>query len=291
MLILKSDKDLPISIRHLGHQIGSSIKTLEISIHSDIDNKTYKKLIYLCDQHLFNMSSIGRAIKDLGDEEKFDLTTVYGKLEYLESDYHASAREILALVKEAYESTEDESLQPILLQIFNQVDRKFKDDIQISSVNRMERLQEMITSNSLSFIGGLMKEDISAISYAETFGHEISKEVVNTLNGMTDLVEAKLLDGEIEDAKDLHDMVTSSILDSVVPELLEEVYQECAADLRAKYDDKFVPNESLDELKANSINVIRTCVGRGKPRTYLFSLVANEIEAYVEDIAKEHKLK
>lgn len=291
MLILKSDKDLPISVRHLGHQIGANVKTLETSMHSDIDSNSYKKLIYLSDQHLYDMNSIGRAIKELGDEEKFELSTLYKKLEYLEADYHSAAKEVVTLVKEAYEAVEDENLQPILLQAFAQADRNFKDDIQISSVNRMERLQEIIDSTALSFIAGLLKEDISAMSYAETFGHEINKEVVNDLNRMNDSIEAKLLDGEIESAKDVHDMIVSNMLDEVVPELLEEVYQECAADLRSKYDDKFVPNESLDELKANAINVIRSCVGRGKPRTYLFELVAKEIDAFVEDFAKEHNLK
>lgn len=65
MLILKTNSDLPISVRNLGHSIGQSIKRLEMTFKADLELNNYPKLKSVVEEHLYTMQAVGQNVTNL----------------------------------------------------------------------------------------------------------------------------------------------------------------------------------------------------------------------------------
>lgn len=156
MLILKTEMDLPISIRNLGHSAGAALKRLEMIIDMETDLSQMPEMKRTIGDHIFNMENISRNINVLGEPETFDLTKVYDRLAYLQEDYRRSAYAILNTITPLQASDEDafNALLPLCL---NEADRDFRNELQLASMNRLEELQGLVETTAISSIAGLLR--------------------------------------------------------------------------------------------------------------------------------------
>lgn len=271
MLILRTNSDLPISIRNLGHSIGQSIKRIEMIYKSDIDLSTYPRLRSTCDQHLYNMSNIGRNVLDLGQSDDFDLSRVHSRLAYLQEDYFESARTLVADTYSALYENGRESFDLISALLLNEVDRRFEDEIQLSSVNRLEELQSLKETTAISAIAGLLRTDWSAKSFVENNRSVFEQESKRIEESFRELIYDKLGEMSIEEIeKDIEkelkladEKLENFCEESVVPSVAEELNQ--------FYHELFVPNEDLEALKQNSEKVVSNCMLRGAAKKMILS--------------------
>ena len=271
MLILRTNSDLPISIRNLGHSIGQSIKRIEMIYKSDIDLSTYPRLRSTCDQHLYNMSNIGRNVLDLGQSDNFDLSRVHSRLAYLQEDYFESARTLVADTYSALYENDRESFDLISALLLNEVDRRFEDEIQLSSVNRLEELQSLKETTAISTIAGLLRTDWSAKAFVENNRSSFEQESKRIEESFRESIYDKFGEISIEEIeKDIEkelkladEKLESFCEESVVPSVAEELNQ--------FYHELFVPNEDLEALKQNSEKVVSNCMLRGAAKKMILS--------------------
>lgn len=294
MLILRTNSDLPISIRNLGHSIGQSIKRIEMIYKTDIDLSSYPRLKSTCDQHLYNMSNIGRNVLDLGQSDDFDLSRVHARLAYLQDDYFESARTLVAETYSALYENDRESFDLISALLLNEVDRKFEDEIQLSSVNRLEELQNLKETTAISTIAGLLRTDWSAKSFVGTHKDLFEQEAKRIEDSFRDAIYDRLgdltfeeVEKEIEKELKLADDKLENFCDeSVVPIVAEEINQ--------FYDELFVPNEDLGLLKQNSEKVVSNCMLRGAAKKLILSFndhLREEFAPQLLDILKSNESK
>lgn len=271
MLILRTNSDLPISIRNLGYSIGQSIKRIEMIYKSDIDLSAYPRLRSTCDQHLYNMSNIGRNVLDLGQSDNFDLSRVHSRLAYLQEDYFESARTLVADTYSALYENDRESFDLISALLLNEVDRKFEDEIQLSSINRLEELQSLKETTAISTIAGLLRTDWSAKAFVENNRSVFEQESKRIEESFRESIYDKFGEMSIEEIeKDIEkelkladEKLESFCEESVVPSVAEELNQ--------FYHELFVPNEDLEALKQNSEKVVSNCMLRGAAKKMILS--------------------
>ena len=294
MLILRTNSDLPISIRNLGHSIGQSIKRIEMIYKTDIDLPSYPRLKSTCDQHLYNMSNIGRNVLDLGQSDDFDLSRVHARLAYLQDDYFESARTLVAETYSALYKNDRESFDLISALLLNEVDRKFEDEIQLSSVNRLEELQNLKETTAISTIAGLLRTDWSARSFVGTHKDLFEQEAKRIEDSFRDAIYDRLgdltleeVEKEIEKELKLADDKLETFCDeSVVPVVAEEINR--------FYDELFVPNEDLGLLKQNSEKVVSNCMLRGAAKKLILSFndhLREEVSPQILDFIKMTAIK
>ena len=263
MLILRTNSDLPISIRNLGHSIGQSIKRIEMIYKSDIDLSRYPRLKSTCDQHLYNMSNIGRNVLDLGQSDNFDLSRVHSRLAYLQEDYFESARTLVADTYSALYENDRESFDLISALLLNEVDRKFEDEIQLSSVNRLEELQSLKETTAISTIAGLLRTDWSAKAFVENNRSSFEQESKSIEESFRESIYDRLGESSVEEIeKDIDKEL--KLADEKLEKFCEEsVVPSVAEELNQFYHELFVPNEDLEALKQNSEKVVSNCMLRG----------------------------
>lgn len=271
MLILKMNADLPISVRNLGHNIGSSVKRLETSLKSDVDLERYPRLKSISSEHIYNMQNIGRAVLELGSVESFDFNRLFGRLSVLQQDYSSSAQALLDVIVETLYETDKESFNLLVPMSINEVDRNFENEIQLSSVNRLEELQTLKESTAISHIAGMLRVDWSAKSFVESNRVKFEQKAAEIESNFRDvfyqnlqIISLEEIDAEISrELKLSDDLMINFCEETVVPEV--------AAAVKEEYDRLFVPNEDLAELKSNAEKVVSNCMLRGAAKKLILS--------------------
>lgn len=294
MLILRTNSDLPISIRNLGHSIGQSIKRIEMIYKTDIDLSSYPRLKSICDQHLYNMSNIGRNVLDLGQSDDFDLSRVHARLAYLQDDYFESARTLVAETYSALYENDRESFDLISALLLNEVDRKFEDEIQLSSVNRLEELQNLKETTSISSIAGLLRTDWSAKSFVGTHKDLFEQEAKRIEDSFRDAIYDRLGDLTLEEVEKEIEKELKLADDKLETFCDESVVSVVAEEINRFYDELFVPNEDLGLLKQNSEKVVSNCMLRGAAKKLILSFndhLREEVSPQILDFIKMTAIK
>ena len=292
MLILKMNADLPISVRNLGHNIGSSVKRLETSLKSDIDLDSYPRLKSILSEHIYNMQNIGKAVLELGSVESFDFNRLFGRLSVLQQDYSSSAQSLLDVIVETLYETDKESFNLLVPMSINEVDRNFENEIQLSSVNRLEELQTLKESTAISHIAGMLRVDWSAKSFVESNRVKFEQKAAEIESNFRDvfyqnlqIISLEEIDTEISrELKLSDDLMINFCEETVVPEV--------AAAVKEEYDRLFVPNEDLAELKSNAEKVVSNCMLRGAAKKLILSFndhLRDEFSVQLADFLKSAK--
>ena len=125
MLILKTNSDLPISVRNLGHSIGQSIKRLEMTFKADLELNNYPKLKSVVEEHLYTMQAVGQNVTKLGDVDTFELDRLYARLSFLQNDYRNSAEMIMNATIDALLNADKEAFDLVAPMCINELDRNF----------------------------------------------------------------------------------------------------------------------------------------------------------------------
>ena len=294
MLILKMNADLPISVRNLGHSVGMSVKRLETSLKSDVNLNQYPRLKSVSSEHLYNMQNIGRTILDLGDTETFDFERLFGRLKNLQTDYSASAQSLLDSLVETLFESDREAFNLIVPMALNEVDRIFENEIQLSSVNRLEELQSLKESTAISHIAGMLRTDWSAKAFVEQYRSMFeskSKEIESNFREVfyqnSSFLKLEEIDAEIERELKLSDEIIINFCE-------ETVVPEVSAYLRGQYSELFVPNEDLSQLQANAEKVVSNCVLRGASKKLILSFndhLREELSVEIANFMKSVKSK
>lgn len=292
MLILKMNADLPISVRNLGHSIGMSVKRLETSLKSDVDLNNYPRLKSVSSEHLYNMQNIGRTVLDLGDSETFDFERLFARLKNLQTDYSSSAQSLLDSLVETLFESDREAFNLIVPMAINEVDRIFENEIQLSSVNRLEELQSLKESTAISHISGMLRTDWSAKAFVEQYRSMFetkSKEIESNFREVfyqnSSFLKIEEIDVEIERELKLSDEIIINFCE-------ETVIPEVSAYLRGQYSELFVPNEDLSQLQANAEKVVSNCMLRGAAKKLILSFndhLREEVSVQVADFLKSAK--
>ena len=294
MLILKMNADLPISVRNLGHSVGMSVKRLETSLKSDVNLNQYPRLKSVSSEHLYNMQNIGRTILDLGDAETFDFERLFGRLKNLQTDYSASAQSLLDSLVETLFESDREAFNLIVSMALNEVDRIFENEIQLSSVNRLEELQSLKESTAISHIAGMLRTDWSAKAFVEQYRSMFeskSKEIESNFREVfyqnSSFLKLEEIDAEIERELKLSDEIIINFCE-------ETVVPEVSAYLRGQYSELFVPNEDLSQLQANAEKVVSNCMLRGAAKKLILSFndhLREEVSVEIANFMKSVKSK
>lgn len=294
MLILKMNADLPISVRNLGHNVGMSVKRLETSLKSDVNLNQYPRLKSVSSEHLYNMQNIGRTILDLGDTETFDFERLFGRLKNLQTDYSASAQSLLDSLVETLFESDREAFNLIVPMALNEVDRIFENEIQLSSVNRLEELQSLKESTAISHIAGMLRTDWSAKAFVEQYRSMFeskSKEIESNFREVfyqnSSFLKLEEIDAEIERELKLSDEIIINFCE-------ETVVPEVSAYLRGQYSELFVPNEDLSQLQANAEKVVSNCMLRGAAKKLILSFndhLREELSVEIANFMKSVKSK
>lgn len=294
MLILKMNADLPISVRNLGHNAGVAVKRLENSLKSDVDLNSYPRLKSISSEHLYNMQNIGRAVLELGDADTFDFTRLFARLRNLQTDYSASAQALLDCLVETLFESDREAFNLIIPMALNEVDRVFENEIQLSSVNRLEELQSLKESTSISHIAGTLRLDWSAKAFVESNRAKFEQKAKEIEDNFRDvfyqnikILQLEEIDAEIErEIKLSDDLIVNFCEEIVVPEVAASVCEE--------YSRLFVPNEDLAELKSNAEKVVSNCMLRGAAKKLILSFndhLREELSVEIANFMKSVKSK
>lgn len=291
MLILKTEMDLPISIRNLGHSAGAALKRLEMIIEMETDLSQTPEMKRTIGDHIFNMENISRNINVLGEPETFDLTKVYDRLAYLQEDYRRSAYAILNTITPLQASDEDafNALLPLCL---NEADRDFRNELQLASMNRLEELQGLVETTAISSIAGLLRLNWSAKSFANAHQADFDQAATQFASDFREYFYENIttitideVDGAVQERLKLAD-------DQMIEFCKSKVIPEVALTMSDTYDELFIANEDLTALKANAPKVAENCMLRGAAKKIILSFndpLRDEISVEISDFIKKSK--
>ena len=291
MLILKTEMDLPISIRNLGHSAGAALKRLEMIIDMETDLSQMSEMKRTIGDHIFNMENISRNINVLGEPETFDLTKVYDRLAYLQEDYRRSAYAILNTITPLQSSDEDafNALLPLCL---NEADRDFRNELQLASMNRLEELQGLVETTAISSIAGLLRLNWSAKAFANAHQADFDQAATQFASDFREYFYENIttitideVDGAVQERLKLAD-------DQMIEFCKSKVIPEVALTMSDTYDELFIANEDSTALKANASKVAENCMLRGAAKKIILSFndpLRDEISVEIADFIKKSK--
>lgn len=294
MLILKTNSDLPISVRNLGHSIGQSVKRLEMTFKADIEIEKYPKLRSIVEEHLYTMQSIGQNILKLGEVETFELDRLYSRLSFLQSDYRFSAEMITNASVDTLLNSDKEAFDLVAPMCVNELDRNFQDELQMSSINRLEELQTLKETTAISTIAGLLRLDWSAKSFVNDHRQTFEEIARSNENKYRERMLDQCVDAEAEEIDSISEKILKSLDDEIVLFTQEQIVPIVAESMNETYDSMFVANEDLSELKSNSAKVADNCMLRGAAKKSILSFndhLREEVVVQVTDFMKSMKSK
>ena len=176
----------------------------------------------------------------------------------------------------------------------NEVDRIFENEIQLSSVNRLEELQSLKESTAISHIAGMLRTDWSAKAFVEQYRSMFeskSKEIESNFREVfyqnSSFLKLEEIDAEIERELKLSDEIIINFCE-------ETVVPEVSAYLRGQYSELFVPNEDLSQLQANAEKVVSNCMLRGAAKKLILSFndhLREEVSVEIANFMKSVKSK
>lgn len=291
MLILKTEMDLPISIRNLGHSAGAALKRLEMIIDMETDLSQVPDMKRTIGDHIFNMENISRNINVLGEPETFDLTKVYDRLAYLQEDYRRSAYAILNTITPLQASDEDafNALLPLCL---NEADRDFRNELQLASMNRLEELQGLVETTAISSIAGLLRLNWSAKAFANAHQADFDQASAQFASDFREYFYENIttitideVDGAVQERLKLAD-------DQMIEFCKSKVIPVVALTMSDTYDELFIANEDLNALKANAPKVAENCMLRGAAKKIILGFndpLRDEISVEIAEFIKKSK--
>ena len=294
MLILKTNSDLPISVRNLGHSIGQSVKRLEMTFKADIEIEKYPRLRSIVEEHLYTMQSIGQNILKLGEVETFELDRLYSRLSFLQNDYRSSAEMITNAAVDTLLNSDKEAFDLVAPTCVNELDRNFQDELQMSSINRLEELQTLKESTAISTIAGLLRLDWSAKSFVNDHRQTFEEIAGSNEDKYREKMLDQCVDAEAEEIDSISEKILKSLDDELVLFTQEQIVPIVAESMNETYDSMFVANEDLSELKANSAKVADNCMLRGAAKKSILSFndhLREEVAIQVTDFMKSMKSK
>lgn len=277
MLILKTNQDLPISVRNVGHSIGDALSRLEMTFSTELhlNEEATSKV----EDHLYRMFSIGSNVKRLGEPETFDVTKLYTQLKYYQNSYSIHATGILTDL-----SKTDADLEPIAAMLINEINRTFVDEIQMSSVNRLEELQNLLETTAISTIAGLLRLDWSAVSFIKMFEDLYDRKNEDITSAIRDnIVERLQSDKEFDYEKELSTLSKHSE-EQILEFTKTEISERCSEMMKEKYDEMFIINEDLSILKSKAIDVASNCLLRGSAKKMILSNLSKRIDMLNENL-------
>ena len=277
MLILKTNADLPISVRNVGHNIGEALKRLEMTFFTEMhlnEDATSK-----FESHVYEMTSIGKNVLDLGDEETFDLSKLYARLDYLQQNYSEHAVGILTDLNKS-----SQELEPIAAMLINEINRSFTDEIQMSTVNRLDELQNLLETTAISTISGLLRLDWSAVSFIKQFESLYERKHSEIIESVRNSIVEKLQSGEEIEFEDEFSKLTKDSESKVLEFTQSDVSEHVAESMRNKYTELFIANEDLNLLKDKAIDVAANCMTRGNAKKMIISNLAKDLEILHENL-------
>lgn len=280
MLILKSNADLPISIRNVGHSIGEALKRMQMTFA--VEMHLTEEVTNQVESHLYEMSAIGKNIHALGKEETFDINKIYARLEFYQSDYSKHANDLLTLVTK---STED--FEEVAAMMINESNRIFTDEIQMSSVNRLEELQNLLETTAISSISGLLRLDWSAVSFIHHFRSTLyNTEHETLLQSIRDHFAEKLTSNEEFDLDEEFDKSIKTANDKLIEFTKSTVSENVSEVMINKYNELFVANEDLEILKSKAIEVAMNCLTRGAAKKMIIEEFVAKVETFKIEFVK-----
>lgn len=277
MLILKTNADLPISVRNVGHNIGEALKRLEMTFFTEMhlnEDATSK-----FESHVYEMTSIGKNVLDLGDEETFDLSKLYARLDYLQQNYSEHAVGILTDLNKS-----SQELEPIAAMLINEINRSFTDEIQMSTVNRLDELQNLLETTAISTISGLLRLDWSAVLFIKQFESLYERKHSEIIESVRNSIVEKLQSGEEIEFEDEFSKLTKDSESKVLEFTQSDVSEHVAESMRNKYTELFIANEDLNLLKDKAIDVAANCMTRGNAKKMIISNLAKDLEILHENL-------
>lgn len=294
MLILKTNSDLPISVRNLGHSIGQSIKRLEMTFKADLELNNYPKLRSVVEEHLYTMQAVGQNVTKLGDVDTFELDRLYARLSFLQNDYRNSAEMIMNATIDALLNADKDAFDLVAPMCINELDRNFQDELQMSSINRLEELQTLKETTAVSTIAGLLRLDWSAKAFVNDH-HQAFEEVARSNEDKyRERMLDQCVDADLEEIDSISEKILKSLDDELVLFTQEQIVPIVAESMNETYDSMFVANEDLSELKSNSAKVADNCMLRGAAKKSILSFndhLREEVVVQVTDFMKSMKSK
>lgn len=277
MLILKMSSDLPISVRNVGHSIGESLKRLEMTFFTEL--KLGEESIREFESHIYEMTSIGRNVLALGDDANFEIDKLYSRLEYFQQDYSTHAVGILSDLSRA-----TDSIEPIAAMLVNEINRTFTDEIQMSTVNRLNELQELLETTAMSHISGLLRLDWSATSFIAKYKELYNLQFERYESDIRELVAEKL---KTKEDFDIDEVMKQSLKECESKSLeftKSEIAENVAEEMRSKYTELFIHNEDLTILQNQAIVVAMNCLTRGNAKKMILSSLHLHYEKFEEQL-------
>lgn len=277
MLILKTNQDLPISVRNVGHSIGDALSRLEMTFSTELhlNEEATSKV----EDHLYRMFSIGSNVKRLGEPETFDVTKLYTQLNYYQNSYSTHATGILTDL-----SKTGADLEPIAAMLINEINRTFVDEIQMSSVNRLEELQNLLETTAISTIAGLLRLDWSAVSFIKMFEDLYDRKNADITTAIRDSVVERLQSGEEFDYEKELSTLSKHSEEQISEFTKTEISERCSEMMKEKYDEMFIINEDLSILKSKAIDVASNCLLRGSAKKMILSNLSKQIDLLNENL-------
>lgn len=311
MLLLKTNASLPISVRHLGHALSSVVKDLQSEIHS-IDLSQYGKFKTVVEDVLYDMSVIARNIVKLGEPENFDLNKVYSKIEFYQNDYTNDVQNLIQLILERFDS-DNEEMMTFLSHLLLEKSKVFMDDLDVSSITRVEKLQTLLDATSLSAINTVIHSDLSFetlvsddllknaeylarqtarshfesdLNLGDNYENFFSDELMDAiLNEMTDVLPeetepyATMENSLVKMIKPRDDVFMKSIADEILPKVVRKILDH--------YDKIFVANEDLEQLKGNADKIAHTTLMTRKGKTAFLNIYHDVLELMFEELTSD----
>ena len=282
MLILKTEADLQISINEVCQNAQQNLLTIEESFKTEMKDLISSQTAQQFKEDLKTLRSIVQSIAKIGDRKTNRTYHLFNNLQQFQKQYHTTSINILKILDHALKGHHEFYR---LLQ--READRVFLDEFDVSSANRLLRLQDLLETESLDDFAPFVRFDLTDLALMERYPDATRSICKEWSRWMTKGLREKLDDHEQFEFDEYFESKKKKCEEHVKRSMSREIAYLASSDISDDLKKSFIDNDSLTDLQQR----LSTVVSRSLDNERCQEISLSHIRETFDEIYKSLKLE
>ena len=282
MLILKTEADLQISINEVCQNAQQNLLMIEESFKTEMKDQVSSQTAQQFKEDLKTLRSIVQSIAKIGDRKTNRTYHLFNNLQQFQKQYHTTSINILKILDHALKGHHEFYR---LLQ--READRVFLDEFDVSSANRLLRLQDLLETESLDDFAPFVRFDLTDLALMERYPDSIRSICKEWSRWMAKGLREKLDDHEQFEFDEYFESKKKKCEEHVKRSMSREIAYLSSSDISDDLKKSFIDNDSLTDLQQR----LSTVVSRSLDNERCQEISLSHIRETFDEIYKSLKLE
>lgn len=286
MLILKTEADLQISINETCQNAQQNLLMIEESFKSEMKDQVSSQTAQQFKEDLKTLRSIVQSIAKIGDRKTNRTYHLFSNLQQFQKQYHTTSINILKVLDHAL--TGHHEFYRLLQR---EADRIFLDEFDVSSANRLLRLQNLLETESLDDFAPFVRFDLTDLALMERYPDTIQLICKEWSNWMTRGLREKLNDHKQFEFDEYFESKKKKCEEHVKKSMSREIAYLASSDIFDELKRSFIDNDSLTDLDQHLSSVVSRALDNERCQEISLSHIRETFDEIYKSLKLEYDLR